>query len=281
MSRRLVSLVSILVWGGGVLLAQGERRDLPARDRSAEIPRMTTGSVSGPRAPMPSPTRSTAAVSPSRNGGSTGDAGSGYAASVPVQTYGWDSFRAADWYRFNLFLDRLFMHYAFLGVGDLAWRYAQGDSPLTPEVVTLALRNSTGASALLQVHARRLQELIRAYEAGTLDRAAFAEQSRATAKEIRRLAAKVRKDPFVDYLDLQSHESVPRYDSPETLRGLASLAEELSSSVERLDGSLQSMQSGESTRVVSVDLLQGPSVESLSKRIDRIAKVIEKSVARL
>lgn len=281
MSSRLISVASILAIGGGFVLAQGERRDLPARDRSAEVPRMTTGSISGPRAPMPSPTRSPGAVAPSRSDNPGSGSGSGYPASVPIQTYGGMSFNAADWYRFNLFLDRLYMHYAFLGTSDLMWRYAQGDSPLTPEIVGLALRNSTGASALLRVHARKLQELIGAYEAGSLDKAAFAAQSRATAKEIRRLAGKVRKDPFLDYLDLQSDETVPKYESVSDLRGLASLAEELAASVERLDGSLQSMLQEDTSRVVTVDLLQGPSVDSLSKRIDRLAKVIEKSVPRL
>lgn len=276
-----VSLV-LLMAAGSTAVAQ-ERRQMPAGNRST-APAAAPATVDS-RAPMPSPSRGSAAVSPTRfpqmMPTPTPSAGVSSAPRVPVQAYAWNQSGSVDWFRFNMFMERLFYQYSFMGAYDSAWRYAQGDTFLTPQVVMLALREPSQHTALLLRYSEQLQGLIRSYEAGELDRSTFTASSRDTAKEIRRLAGKIRKDPYLDYLDVNSKAAEPAYESPDSLRTLALMAEELATTAAQIDGNLRSMVNPGENRVVAVDSLQQPSFESLSKRIDRMARLIEKSVTKL
>lgn len=284
MNKQTLTFGLALVVVCGLALAQ-ERRDLPTGNRSAagRPADTSTSTVSPPRAVMPSPSRTSTTVSPVRDSVGASSPEAGYV-SVPVQSYGWYDaygYGRVDWIGFNMFLERLRWQYALNNVHELAWRYAQGDTFLTPQVVDLALRNSAGATAMLRHHAQRLQHLIAAYERGEIDRATFSASGREAAKEIRRLAGRIRKDPLLDYLDIQADAALPQYDTPSSMRNLALLADELASTVAQMDGNLKSMINADANRVIGVDSLQQPSFEALSKRIDRMARVIEKSVTKL
>jgi hypothetical protein len=201
---------------------------------------------------------------------------------VPTQTYGWGSFIDYDgWYRCNLFLSRLYGIYSFLPVNDYLWRYAQGDSALTPEAVRFALRESVTASRSLQQLGQDIDDLIDAYSRGDMTREEFSEQLSDTTKEIRKSAKKIRKDRFLDYLDQGRSRDVPNYAQARSLEQLRSLSAALQQTSEQIGETLSDYLERDRTRVVSVEELQSISTESLSKQVDHMAKAIEKSGRRL
>lgn len=283
MWKRSLPVFVLLSLFGGMVWAQNSDRS-ERITRSDTVTRAPAVTSIAPRV-RPAAPNSSAAVAPSNNVGlpsGVGIAGpsssSGYP-SIPVQTYyGYDTdLSISNWYRCNYFVEQLMRDYRFLHGYDYLWRYAQGDSPLTPEAVSLALKSSSSASRQLNLLANHLNHLISSYELGEIDRARFNHQLRTTTRQIREFAKRIRKDYYLDYLDFGSDVDVPDYDEATSLPELKGLAAQLLETAHGIDGTLDGFVHRDLSRVVSVKDLQSPSADSLSKQIDHLAKVIEKS----
>ena len=265
----------------GAMLAQNS--DRPARPTRDERP----AQVTAPAATSAARTRVTAPTSSSSIHGSQGPAipvistPSGHGP-IPVQAYGPDmGISVGDWYRCNYFVERLMRDYRFVHGYDYLWRYAQGDSPLTPETLALALKSSSSASRDLNLHADHLNHLIASYKRGEIGRATFNQEVRTTTRQIRDSAKRIRNDFYLSYLDLGSKVDVSDYDEPMSLTELQELAAQLLEAAQSIDGTLTGFFHRDLSRVVSVKDLQRPSTESRSRQIDQLAKLIERSSTRL
>ncbi|MEJ2081043.1 MAG: hypothetical protein P8Y94_02460 [Acidobacteriota bacterium] len=265
----------------GAMLAQNS--DRPAHPTRDERP----AQVTAPAATSVARTRVTVPTSLSSIHGSQGPAipvistPSGHGP-IPVQAYGRDmDISVGDWYRCNYFVERLMRDYRFAHGYDYLWRYAQGDSPLTPETLALALKSSSSASRDLNLHANHLNHLIASYKRGEIGRATFNQEVRTTTRQIRDSAKRIRNDFYLGYLDLGSKVDVPDYDEPMSLTELQELAAQLLEAAQSIDGTLTGFFHRDLSRVVSVKDLQSPSTESRSRQIDQLAKLIERSSTRL
>ena len=282
MLKRTLILVVLSALCGGVLWAQNS--DRPVRSTRTEAPaRVPAISASGARTrPLAS-----GASSPGIQSGATPTPIAGFGApsrygSFPIQGYGYNpGISTSNWYRCNYFVQQLMRDFRFLPGEEYLWRYAQGDSPLTQAAVTLALRDSTSAAhSLIQV-SHRLDQLVASYERGEIDRDAFNQEVKATTRRIRNYAKKIRKDFYLGYLDAGTDLDVPGYESPASLADLKQLTNDLVEAAHGINGTLDGFVSRDLSHVVSVGDLQKPSADSLSKRVDSLAKLIEKSSARL
>jgi hypothetical protein len=269
-------LISTIVIGSSLSgFGQQAERNRPVRERpttEASTPRPPVG-VSRP-APAPRVYSRGTSIQPTPGGGGL--------PSIPVQTYAHGVIiRNADWYRFNSFLDRLMFQYRFLPGYEYQWRYAQGDSPLTPELLDLALREPASASSSLALLGDDLSRLIDRYQEGAIGSEDFSARLKETTRAIRSLAKKIRRDQFLSYLDLRADTKVPSYSSPDNLDELRALSRELAETARRIETGIHDFREKEMSRVVSVNDLTDDSLDSLARRVDRMARVIERSGARL
>ena len=219
---------------------------------------------------------------PSRSGRPAVGGSSGGAPPVPVQTYTPNPhFDYSSWYDTNRFVFQLLNRYQYLSVYDYLWRYAQDDSPLTQEVVNLALSESSLAADSLIATADELESLIDEYEAGTIGQKSFEIEVERTTKRIRQLAKKIRKDYLLEYLDQSPKSKVPSYDRAGSVSELRELCRELHRASTAVANGIDAYYEKDMTRVVNVNDLQRPSFGTMTKEIDRLAKTISKSADRL
>lgn len=217
---------------------------------------------------------------PSRDGFSGGSGGG--APSVPEQTYTPNSrFNYSHWYNTNLFFDQLLLRYGYLRGWDYLWRYAQNDSPLTQEVVNLALSESSLAADSLVATAEEIESLIDAYESGSLGQESFEVEVERATKRIRELAKQIRKDDLLEYLDQSPKAKVPAYDRARSIAELRLLCQELHRAARDVANGIDAYYQKDMTRVIDVNDLQRPSFGTMTKEIDRLAKTISKSADRL
>ena len=202
--------------------------------------------------------------------------------SVPVQTYTPNPlFVYSSWYNTNQFLYQLLLRYRYLSGYDYMWRYAQDDSPLTQEVVNLALSESSLAADSLIATVEELESLIDEYEAGILGQKSFEVEVERTTKRLRKLAKQIRKDYLLEYLDQSPKAKVPSYDRARSISELRELCQELHRSATAVANGIDAYYEKDMTRVVNVSDLQRPSFGTMTKEIDRLAKTISKSADRL
>jgi hypothetical protein len=187
----------------------------------------------------------------------------------------------SGWYNAYGFVDRLVRAYWFLPGYDYLWRYAQGDSALTRRSVRLALQECSTAAAALNRLSDQLDLLVVEYENGELTRNEFEERVEQTTKDIRKLAKKIRKDDFLDYLDQRKNQKVTSFRPADSTAGLRILTSELKRMAQQMDSGISDFYEKDMTRVVEVGQLQQPSFDALSKQIDKLAKTITKSARRL
>ena len=283
MIYRVVIFAFLFIFSSLPVSAQrGQSSDRPARPTARPAPSVApSAGRTSPSVGRTSPglSRATVRTTP---GSSSGSVNSGGGNVVPVQSYGGGyNVNSGDWYRCNMFLGRLYGQYSFLPVDDYLWRYAQGDSPFTPEAVRFALRDSVTASRSLQQLGQDLNDTIDAYSRGDMTRSEFSSQLAVTTRELRRSAKQIRKDYVLDYLEQGSSDDVPNYAEPRNLDQLRALSAALQQTTEKIGDVLTGYFERDTTRVVSVQDLQTTSTETLSKQVDRIAKVIEKSGRKL
>jgi len=197
-------------------------------------------------------------------------------ARVQVTTGRDQSFDYAGWNRFNYYIGALFSDFAFLPADEYLWRYAQGDSPLTLDSLAVVMQKPQRASENLLETSEQLDTLVAMYREGRIGQTELAQAIQAQAKSIRSSAKLIRKDAFVNYLDLNQHGEVPDFGNPRTLEELTSLSAELHRTAEAINEGVRGYVQKDMTRVVAADDLRQPSIESLTKRADRIARAIQK-----
>ena len=272
----LVTLLIASAW----LLGQGKQnRDRPPSDVPG-IPQVGGGYGSG-SVSSPSPGRTPGA------GGSRVPAG-GSSPRVPVnrspriQVYDPSGhFSSRGHYSCQRFVDRLCRRYSFLRGREYLWRFAQGDSPLTPRMVQLALKDSLQAATSMVQLTEELQPLLLELQEGRLDRKSFERQSDEVLRQVRKLAKKVRKDYVLDYIEQRPQVKIPSRKEVRSIPELKMLVAQLHQMALQVREGISSFYDRDLTRVVSVKDLNQPSLKSISKGIEKLAKTIDKSVDRL
>jgi hypothetical protein len=156
-------------------------------------------------------------------------------------------------------------------------RFYRNTEPLiTPGMLKLTLREPIKLSSEMLDSIDRLQEILEAGLSGaSTDRQALAEKS----KHIRELAKRIRQNQTLSYIDLREKKNLyagGEHDafSPEAMQRLRGMATDL-------NGQLKNMYRQSSTSTVSVDSYKEPSLESLTKGIEKICKEIETYSKRL
>ena len=279
MVRKGLWLIVVVSLVGSVAWAQNsDRPQRAARNETpARVPAIAAVTPTRASAPVANAAPAQNPGTPTAGMGGVVSSPSGYG-SIPVQSYGQDlGFSIGGWYRCNYFVEQLMRDYRFLPGRDYLWRYAQGDSPLTPEALAFALKSSSAASRSLTLSAGHLAHVIASYERGEIDRVRFNQELRTTTRQIRDMAKRIRKDYYLEYVDYGTDRNVPDYTEASSLAELKELSSQLLESARGIDGTLDRFVHRDLSRVVSVKDLQGPSTDSLSKQIDQLAKVIQKS----
>ena len=217
----LVSLLALSAWS----LGQGNQK----RDRSPSdvpgVPRADSGygsySVS-----RPSPGRT-----PTSGGSGVSARGSSPRAPVNrsprIQVYNPSGHAGSGHYACRRFGDRLCRRYSFLRGREYLWRFAQGDSPLTPRMVQLALGDSLQAATSMVQLTEELQPLLLEFQEGQLDRKSFEHQSDEVLRRVRKLAKKIRKDYVLHYIEQRSKVKVPSRKKARSIPELQGLVAQL------------------------------------------------------
>lgn len=264
------------------------------REREERMQRMPH--MEGPRQEIPQAPAPSVVASPSaghRNSGASvgspagpspghGHLGGGGQVVVPVQTYT-PQYRINQWHLYET--QRQLMHlwnrFQFLPMHESLWRYAQGDSPLTPTMIRFGLQDSLRSSKLMNQLVDALEAEIVRFENGELDRRQLEESVEEKTKEIRQLAKQIRRDDFLDYLDQRKDLDSRSYSQARTPQDLRNLVLELRRWTASMEDRLSRYYAQDKTRVVEVEDLRQPSFKSVSKEIDKLAKTIEKSCSRM
>ena len=95
-------------------------------------------------------------------------------------------------------------------------------------------------------------------------------------KPVPRLVA----DP-VGHLDQRSDQKVDSFSRAKSINDLEVLVRELERTARQIDSGISALSDGDGIQTVSVENLSQPSFRSMSKKLDRLTKTIQKSVNRL
>ena len=173
-------------------------------------------------------------------------------------------------------------YYSYLsanfGVNPLYFdRFYRNSEPLiTPGMLKLTLREPIGLSSEMLDSIDQLQEML---TSGLPENPANRQTLAATSRHIRELAKRIRLNETLSYFDLrakrnlynQSENSALGLEAMQKLRGMAA----------DLDHQLRNMYRQSATSTVSVDSYKEPSLESLTKGIEKICKEIETQSKKL
>ncbi|MFH1574468.1 MAG: hypothetical protein ABIG68_10820 [Acidobacteriota bacterium] len=156
-------------------------------------------------------------------------------------------------------------------------RFYRNNEPLmTPRIQKLALRDPLIISRALLAAVDDLGLMLEAHEAGqAVDKEAILDK----VKEIRSLAKAIRNDDLLPYVDQRKDVDLFKGNKVDRL-GLEAI-EELRALAVDLNNQLRNMYDQTSTATISLSALTQPSFESLSKGIDKVCKVLEKSAKRI
>lgn len=202
--------------------------------------------------------------------------------SIPIQTYTpQQNWNRSVWNRCGHFYYRLHMLFGSFPVQEYLWRFAQGDSALTPRAIEMALNDSSLVAENLRSAALELRQIILDYQADHITQDQFENGVDRATDTIRDLSKKIRKDFFVDFIDQGREVDLGKSEKVASIPELLALSNELTQLSSQLRSDFDYYQENDVTRVIDVSALQKPSFESLSKGIDRLAKVIENSADRL
>jgi len=183
-----------------------------------------------------------------------------------------------SYYEWQNFLFQLRMHYMINGMfmDMYSQRFYRNREPLlTPQLMKLALRDPLATSTQMVRAAEELEKLVSDLETGKpVNREDIALKNR----EVRDLARKIRQDHSLSFVDRRMEKDVPKDAAADQL-GLDA-ARQLRETVVDLHTQLKGMYSQTSTATVSVNSLSQPSFESLSKRIEKLSKVLDTAVKR-
>jgi hypothetical protein len=226
----------------------------------------------------PSPPAAAGAGGQTATGGTTSSVG--YTSNAGTTVYQPDlrgsSFQTSNsYYMWNNYYSYLSTHF---DVSPVYFnRFYRNTEPLiTPVMLKLTLREPIGLSSEMLDSIDRLQEMLDAGLSGaSTDRQVLVEKSR----HIRELAKRIRHSQTLSYIDLRKNKSLynnGEHDtfSPEAMQRLRGMATDL-------NRQLMNMYRQSSTSTVSVESYKEPSLESLTKGIEKICKVIETYSKRL
>ncbi len=284
-------LATIIVLAANAALWAQRPDSHPAREGSVSRGTVRSSTWSAPRASSSSRTTSVAAATsnPSSRVFTRGpsaaatDVGRQISSSLRDRYGSWPgySYSPTNLLYCSLFYRRLLLDYGYLPRYDYLGVYAQGVPPLSMDAVGLALRKSSSASERIVRLSSDLRLLLDDYEAGRLEEREFEELFSEKIGLIRRLARDVRQDFYVAYLD-QGKDSKPgSFEKAHTVAELRALLDELDQWAVDLRGGIQDFYDQDQTRVISVDSLSQPSLETLSRGISKLAKTIGQSARRL
>ncbi len=178
-------------------------------------------------------------------------------------------------------MNRLWRRYPFLSRHESRWRYAQGDSPLTPRLVQFALQDSSLAAASLVALTEKLEPVLQDFREGRLDRNDSRREFDRILSDVRKLSKKIRGDHYLSYIDQRPTVKIQPRRKAVSWDELGALITELRQMAVQMREGIVSFYKSDLTRVVNVSDLNQPSFKSISKGIDKLAKTIEKSVDRL
>lgn len=193
----------------------------------------------------------------------------------------WYSWR--DRARFYALLSQLGWDYRLLGfqLNDSLQRFSFGDTPLTSDILKMALRSSTRASSSLLADTKALKELMADFESGQISKSVFEERSAGLLKQIRNSAKFIRQDFYLEFVDSDNDVKPKSYRPVSELDEMRALVAELEEMALQVESRLNSIGTDEDVRRVSINTMRQPSLESLSRGIDKLAKTLKKSSKRL
>ena len=164
---------------------------------------------------------------------------------------------------------------------SLLWRAATGASPLTSGSLRLAVQEPRRAANYLVRASDVLDALILAYDQEEISSREFRQRVEEQTDLIRDYAKQVRKDDILDVVDVRKNSKTTKASKAVNLDELRALSSSLRDYAVQLHESLDEYSDGRLATVVSLQHLERPSVDTLSKNIDELAKTIEKSAKKL
>jgi hypothetical protein len=197
----------------------------------------------------------------------------GAAHSVPNLT-GTSFYSTNSYYQWQSFLWQLQTRYLLDSMYFNRF-YRNSEPLLTPQLLKLALREPLTLSSRMVRAAEELEALVGDLEAGKpVSKEDIAEKSR----EVRDLARKIRQDQSLSFVDRRMDKDLNK-DAASDQPGLEA-ARRLREAVVDLHTQLKAMYGQTSTATVSVNSLTQPSFELLSKRIEKLSKLLDTAVKR-
>jgi len=188
-----------------------------------------------------------------------------------------------DYYRYysRSFLWDLWQRYPYFSMSDYAFRYDVGDSILDRNILRLALQDSYESATAMVNQINGLSALIDQLESNQIDRKQFQASFDTSLSEIRKLAKSIKKDQRLEFLD--QRKGVPSEEPPKaaSIAEMRALVAQLGEQASAMRNGLENYYVRDYTRTVELDHLKQPSFKSLSERIDKLAKAIEKSADRM
>jgi len=234
------------------------------------------GSMAGRSIPVGSASRTTTSSRDAGTGVSTGTRTGGAGSSFNVPKLQGTSFNSMNSYlMWQDFLWNLQTRY-FLDAMYLSRFYRNSEPLVTPHLMKMVVREPLSLSTRMLAAVDELGTLVSDLEGG---KPVPKQDITTKAQEIRELAKKNRKDNTLSFVDQRADKEVPKGENTETL-GLETIRQLRTMAVD-MNTQLKAMYNQNSTATVSDQNLSQPSLESLSKGIERLTKVIENSAKHL
>jgi hypothetical protein len=203
-------------------------------------------------------------------------AGGGSFTHVPNLTH--TSFSSPSMYLgFNDLLWHMRRYYGFstFSSGYYFSRFYRNIEPLlNPQIAKLALRQPLSSSMKMIATIDELEALIRDRQAGKV---VSQKDIEARTEEIRDLAKEIRMDPSVVFYDQRKNKDLLKGSKLDTLEALA----QLRALATDLNVQLKGLYIADQPFAVSIDTLSQPSLQSLSKGIEKLSKNIESAARRI
>ncbi len=184
-------------------------------------------------------------------------------------------------YYVHNFLYGLYNRYPYFALSNYTSRYDVGDSPIDRNLLRLALQDSYEAANAMVNQVGNLSTLIDQLESNQLDRKQFQARFDTSLSEIRKLAKSIKKDERLEFLDQRKGVASEEPPKAASIAEMRELVAQLDEQANAMRNGLENYYVRDYTRTVELDHLKQPSFKSLSDRIDKLAKAIEKSADRM
>ncbi len=165
---------------------------------------------------------------------------------------------------------------SYYGVNPYYFRrfYRNSEPLMTPQIAKLTLRQPVANSMGMLAAVDQLEALIRDRQEG---KNVSQQEIAAKTDQIRKLAKEIRNDQSVAFFDQRKEKDLLKGMNLNTLEALAQLREMITD----LNVQLKGLYDQSQTFAVSVDSLTQPSLNSLSKGIEKLSKSIETSARKI